>query len=454
MKIICGFKNRLHKLVGHYGSAPLLLLGLLLGNVAASADMLEAIRTFQGHTDTVESVVLSPDGRTALSGSWDHALKMWNVETGQEIRTLKGHTDYIMSVAFSSDGRYALSGSGDNTIKVWDIQTGQEIRTLEGDKVGHIYSIAFSPDGDYALLSGSHDNKLKLWRIETGAEIRTFEGHEDWVFSISFSADGRYALSGGYDDTMKLWDVETGQEIHSFDVGTDVLSVTFSADGGYALSVGTDKIIKVWDIETKQKIGDFQWDTAWVNSVVFSTGGGHILPISDETLKVSISQTGQEVGTLQAQTGAVLSAAFYKGRYLLSGHSDNTIKLWHFSLLTMAGLQRAYNVGESVVVDLAVQDNILKPVDLWVAIQVPTGELFFRTPLPEQPFSLDPQPFKTAVEGLGMSHRLLALEIPPGIGGNYALYTLYVDEGKNPLVEGSEVWWSNLAVENIELANE
>ena len=36
-------------------------------------------RTFTGHTSWVLSVVLSPDGRTALSGSDDTTLKLWNL---------------------------------------------------------------------------------------------------------------------------------------------------------------------------------------------------------------------------------------------------------------------------------------------------------------------------------------------------------------------------------------
>ena len=41
-----------------------------------------------------------------------------------------GHSDYVNSVAFSPDGKYALSGSRDNTLKLWDVATGREIRTF------------------------------------------------------------------------------------------------------------------------------------------------------------------------------------------------------------------------------------------------------------------------------------------------------------------------------------
>jgi hypothetical protein len=88
--------------------------------VAASAkDPL--IRTFTGHTSGVYSVAYSPDGCTALSGSRDKTLKLWDVATGKELSTFTGHGDYVSSVAYSPDGRTALSGSCDHTLKLWDL---------------------------------------------------------------------------------------------------------------------------------------------------------------------------------------------------------------------------------------------------------------------------------------------------------------------------------------------
>ncbi|MBW2246665.1 MAG: peptidoglycan-binding protein [Deltaproteobacteria bacterium] len=83
-----------------------------------------------GHM-TVKSVTLSSDGRFALSGGSDHALKLWDVATARIIRTFQGHSDSVNAAAFSPDGRYIVSGSSDNTLKLWDLTTGREIRTIQ-----------------------------------------------------------------------------------------------------------------------------------------------------------------------------------------------------------------------------------------------------------------------------------------------------------------------------------
>ena len=76
---------------------------------------------FIGHTDLVNSVAFSPDGRFALSASSDQTLILWDAATGAEIHRFVGHTGMVRSVVFSSDGKYALSGSRDATARLWRI---------------------------------------------------------------------------------------------------------------------------------------------------------------------------------------------------------------------------------------------------------------------------------------------------------------------------------------------
>ena len=52
--------------------------------------------------------------------------------------------------------------------------------------------------------------------IRSGREERTLEGHQDWVFAVAITPDGRRVVSGSQDKTLTVWDLETGALICTF----------------------------------------------------------------------------------------------------------------------------------------------------------------------------------------------------------------------------------------------
>ncbi|MGB0084462.1 MAG: caspase family protein [Rhodomicrobiaceae bacterium] len=272
--------------------------------------------SFAGHKGDVLSVAFSPDGHLALSGSRDHTLKLWDVSSGRELRSFTGHPGEVWSVKFSADGRLALSGGGrfvaptkrhrsrpkkeDTALRLWDVETGQQIRSFTGHS-GAVRSVALSPDGQFAL-SGSDDMSMKLWEVATGKEVRSFSGHKSFVRSVAFSPDGRFALSGAWDDTVKLWDVATGQELRSFTGHSgNVESVAFSPDGRYALSGSHDNTLRLWEVATGKELRRFSGHAGIVQSVAFSPNARFILSGShDGTARIWDLERGQELARMMA----------------------------------------------------------------------------------------------------------------------------------------------------------
>src|SRR5262249_46465125 len=82
----------------------------------------EVLHTLRGHNGDVYTVAFSPadNGRWVASAGEDSTVKVWDSHTGKLIRTFRGHTGLVASLAFL-DGRTLISGSRDHTVKLWDL---------------------------------------------------------------------------------------------------------------------------------------------------------------------------------------------------------------------------------------------------------------------------------------------------------------------------------------------
>ncbi|XP_032571228.1 NACHT domain- and WD repeat-containing protein 1 isoform X1 [Drosophila sechellia] len=85
-----------------------------------------------GHSDAVTCVAVSVTNKTqVLSGSKDMNLILWDLLTGEEVHTLAGHLGPVIGVKVSADGSTAVSGSDDKTLIVWETKRGLALTSLQ-----------------------------------------------------------------------------------------------------------------------------------------------------------------------------------------------------------------------------------------------------------------------------------------------------------------------------------
>ncbi|KAF7340415.1 WD40 repeat-like protein [Mycena venus] len=285
------------------------------------------LKVFRGHTSSVLSVAISPDGKQIVSRSEDHTVRIWDSETGEVIICNK-HSDEVNAVAFSPNGQQIVSGGGDD-LRFWDSKTGALVNTLIGG--GRILSVAFSPNAKQ-LACGSSAKKVQLWDLTTGTMAGELKGHTDWVRSVIFSPNGKCIASGSDDHTVRVWDTECRTLLAGpFEGHADnIRSVAFSHDGKLIVSGSEDMTLRVWDSDTGSVVAGPWKGGSLIQSVAFSPDGKRIFAGSSNcTVQIWDLQTGSVATKLFKHLSWVNTIAFSPdGKRIVSGSNDKTICIW------------------------------------------------------------------------------------------------------------------------------
>jgi WD40 repeat protein len=276
------------------------------------------VRTLEGHTNMVNGVAVTADGRLAVSASSDKTLRVWDLGSGQPLRTLEGHTAAVHAVAVTADGRLAVSASWDGSVKVWDLGSGQLLHTLEGE---FVIGVAMTADGRRAV-STSRDGTLKVWDLGSGQLLRTLENHTTAVTDLD---------AGPYEQTLNVWDLVTGQLLRTLEECTSWGRwLAMTADGHWAVFATWGHAIKVWDLGSGQIVHALEGHTGEVNSVAVTADGRWAVSASDDkTLRVWDLGSGKLVRVLEGHAQGVSDVAMTAdGRWAVSASLDHTLKVW------------------------------------------------------------------------------------------------------------------------------
>ena len=294
------------------------------------------VRVFEGHTERVVWVAFAPDGKRALSTSFDTTIRIWDVETGKELHCLQGHTDRCDCAVFSPDGKTVLSCSWDGTVRLWDVKTGKELKCFgaTGEPGIHISRVLFFPDGKRFLCVATDHHALQVRDVETGKVVKDFGNHDGHIYPVALSADGSQVLEGSYDVSLpvRLWDVASGKLVREFKAHpAKTTAVAMSPDGRLALSSGiSGGVIHLWDAANGREIRELAAGPREVAALAFSSDGRYALSGGyDQTIRLWHVGTGKQLCCFFGPLDHVDCVAFSPdGRFALSGGGDKTVRLW------------------------------------------------------------------------------------------------------------------------------
>ena len=306
-----------------------------------------------GHTDRVNSLTFSPDGKSLISGSDDNTIKLWDMQTGGVVKTFYGHTQRVWSVSISADCTRIASGSGDKTIHLWDIQTGECYHMIKQQDV--VYQVSFSPTDPQHLLSIAGN---KVWHWDTnGHQIPPFYGGSH----INFSLDRTQVVScSGVVVTVQNFDSRaTVTQFHM--ANEDAHRCYFSPDSKHVV-VAAGTTIYVWDITSSDPhlVETFIGHISPVTSLIFSSPTSFISVSIDQSIKfwqigaspMALVETNPESFPLTSVKSITLQA---KDGIAIISDCDGVVRTWDISTgLCKASFQtpaKAYHNRDVQLID-------------------------------------------------------------------------------------------------------
>ena len=206
----------------------------------------------------VNAIILSTDGRFAVSSSWElqayqGSVKFWDVESKVVIKS-KLFRSQIKAITLTNDNRRVVIAIN-NQILLWDLESDILLDELS-DHVGSISEIKITPDNLNGVSSDT-DGLIKVWSLPNGplAEVHkqdlnsckfVFNSHLGPVNLISSSKDGLHLLTGSQDGTVKIWDLVSGKCESIMKGKGPVKAAVWSQDDG-SIIIARDKTIQVWE---------------------------------------------------------------------------------------------------------------------------------------------------------------------------------------------------------------
>lgn len=147
---------------------------------------------------------------------------------GQQIKPLStieaAHSQTISGISWGNHSTdnvsHLITGSWDHSIKLWDIEKQDCLLTLNGSRVVSCMDTSYHTEG--VVATGHPDCTIRLWdvRVQTTTQVvsdTTFRpSHKAWVSSVQWNPSNAFQLaSTSYDGTVKLWDIRSSNPLHT-----------------------------------------------------------------------------------------------------------------------------------------------------------------------------------------------------------------------------------------------
>ena len=262
---------------------------------------------------SVEVVVLTDNRVLAWSGTDDHALHIWCLETGEALARLEGHAKPVKGARELSDGRVLTWGY--DGMRVWDGASGACVAVLPSEN-----------GGGPTLLASGHvlwlSEQIHIWDLESYECVTSYENPGFGGKTLELS-DGCILSWGEISfgaSPLAVWDPSTGERILTLHGHTDRVMGAQELSDGLLVSWSGDGTLRLWDtdLEPDEAVVTEDQHTGRIDDVEVLPDGRVVSSAMDGTLRLWDPSTGAHLLCLEGHKRPVGGALLYADERLVS----------------------------------------------------------------------------------------------------------------------------------------
>ncbi len=256
----------------------------------------------------VLALALSPDGTRLAVGCRNEVL-LYEVGAAalKLLARAQAQLDPVQSLAWLPDGKHLLSGAFRRVI-LWNAATLTPERESTFGLTDRITALQALPGGAEVLLADgqvAENGVVRVLEVASGQVLRSWQAHNDTIFAMALSPDGKLLATAGGDKLVKLWDLPAGTEAARLEAhATQVLGLSFHPDGSQLVTAGADRSLKVWDVKTRENTIALASGPSAFNAVAWSPVGPAVLAVTDGGALLRYTDLKVHSGAQSSDTGS------------------------------------------------------------------------------------------------------------------------------------------------------
>eukprot|EP00927_Polykrikos_kofoidii_P039499 TRINITY_DN33865_c0_g1_i1.p1 TRINITY_DN33865_c0_g1~~TRINITY_DN33865_c0_g1_i1.p1 ORF type:complete len:331 (+),score=52.82 TRINITY_DN33865_c0_g1_i1:156-1148(+) len=188
------------------------------------------------------------------SASWDHTVKVWDVNQGTCVRTFPCHTQIAYAAIWSPARPTCLASvGGDAMLHIMDLNVGERpVQSIQAHQ-HEILAVDWNKYDEFQVVTGSVDKTLRIFDLRNPtAPLQILHGHKLSVRRVKthpFSAN--HLVSTSYDMSVMMWDTNSAQVVQYFDHHSEfVLGVDLSLfEENLIATAAWDRTCCIWNLK-------------------------------------------------------------------------------------------------------------------------------------------------------------------------------------------------------------